>query len=339
VFHHADIHLSKDSYADAVRKTSIKSGITNNADYEFTDVLPGSTYYISVVSYNRVGISNPTPMTATTKITWTKFTPPQITGLRLDGETKTNRMLRRWTGKDVSFVWNKVSTISGAGHQPAGKEGLGAGEFYDNTHYKYIVEIWAGGIRRWKKIITDNKYTVEYNLNKLSANLTGDTSAYGELTIKVWAYDSGSNSQSIEESKLRVTNTTPSVPTGLEVVPSAGGVSSIWNDSDAIDHSHYQVRTTITGGSASSWQNLDDNTYTRVMTSTEVDTYGAAVVITVEIRDVDLFGNAGSIASSSATASQVLDSIFKLAIYKSDGSGFNASLIDNVFSTGGVTIG
>lgn len=339
-FHHADIHLSVNSSSDALLRVPFKSGITNNTDFEISGVLPGTTYYIAVISYNRVGIRNPVPMTALKKVTWTEFTPPQITGLRLEGETRENRIALKWTGREPTFVWNKVSTISGAGHQPAGQEGLGAGEFYDETYYKYWIEIWIQGrqIPGPPIITTDSKYTFQYISNYIfSRGILQGTNANSKVTIKVWAYNAGANIKSINSTELRVTNTTPVSPTGLEVVPSAGGVSAIWDDSAEADHSHYQVRTTITGAGAGDWIDLDDNTYTRVMSASEVDTYGAAVLITVEIRDVDLFGNTGSIISSTATANQVLDTIFKLSISKSGASGVAAELLDKVLHSGGLT--
>lgn len=340
-FHHADIHLSANSSVDALLRVPLKAGITNNTDFEILGVLPGTTYYIAVISYNRVGIRNPVAMTATNKVTWAEFTPPQVTGLRLDGEIRENRIALQWTGREPTFVWNKVSTISGAGHQPAGQEVLGAGQFYDETYYKYLIEIWIQGKKQpgTPFIITDNKYTFTYLDNYILSTgifLQG-SNATSKITIKVWAYNAGANIKSINSTNLVVTNTTPVALSGLDVVPSSGGVSAIWNDSAEVDHSHYQVRTTIAGAGAGDWIDLDDNTYSRVMSASEVDTYGAAVVITVEIRDVDLFGNISSVISSTATANQVLDTIFKLVISKSGPSGVPAELLDKIMHSGGLT--
>jgi len=206
-FHHVDILLS----LDGENYWTYRSGVTTSSDIEVQNTKPGVTYYVKAISYNHVGVANFSPETASILTTDTNFRPPQINGLRLDGESTNNTVY--FTKKDAKFRWVKTSVIDGAGHLPAGQEPLGADQFFDGSKIKYWVEIYVSGSQVRREIINENSYVYTYEKNLADNGGTASAS----LTIKVWGYNEDGNLKSSESTDLAVSNPSPAVVTSLTI--------------------------------------------------------------------------------------------------------------------------
>ena len=219
-FHHADVLLSLDASNYWIYRSSVKA----KSDIEVLNTKPGTTYYVKVISYNHLGMANISPVTASITTTDTNFKPPQINGLRLDGESTLNSIT--FTKKDAKFTWVKTSVVDGAGHLPAGQEPLGIDQFFEEIKIKYWVEIWVSGSRVRREIVTDNSYIYTYEKNL--ADNSGTPSA--SLTIKVWGYNEKANLKSNYSSDLAVSNPSPSVVTSLTVQGTASTTEFVGRD-------------------------------------------------------------------------------------------------------------
>ena len=206
-FHHVDILLS----LDESNYWTYRSGITTNSNIKVPNTKPGVIYYVKAISYNHVGVANFSPATASITTTDTNFRPPQVNGLRLDGESSNNTVY--FTKKDAKFRWVKTSVIDGAGHLPAGQELLGVDQFFDGSKIKYWVEIYVSGSQVRREIINENSYVYTYEKNLADNGGTASSS----LTIKVWGYNENGNLKSSDSTDLAVSNPSPAAITNLTI--------------------------------------------------------------------------------------------------------------------------
>jgi len=279
-FHHADLFLSLDN----INWWPYLANITSNSNIEVLGAKPGQTYYAKVVAYNRFGIANLSPVTANLTITDTLFIPPNVNGLRLDGEASLNTTI--FTKKDAKFVWRKVSMTSGAGRLPAGQESLGAGEFYDEVSFKYWVEIWVSGIKVRKEIISENAYVYSYEKNAADNGTATNT-----FTIMVWAYNEDANYKSINSASLTVINTAPAAVSGLTSTPWMEAIKFSWQPNTEIDFDYYKIRYQVETDGWSSWTDYSGTEFFRPLTETEVTVHGSDATIYFEIKAIDTFWN------------------------------------------------
>ena len=294
-FHHADVFLSLDNS----NWWLYKSNIASRSNLEVLGVKPGQIYYAKVISYNRFGAANLSPATANITITETNFIPPNVNGLRLDAETPANTTI--FTKKDAKFTWRKTSVTSGAGNLPAGQENLGAGSYIDDVKYKYIVEIYVGGSRVRKEVVSDNAYVYTYEKN--ASDNAG--TAVNSFTLMVWAYNEDANIKSINPITLSVTNTAPAAVSGLSATPWMEGVKFYWQPNTEIDiASYYLTRTKVSTGDWSEWENFEGTSFLRFLTEAEVTAYGSDATIYFEIKAIDTFGNmSGAVGANAACLS------------------------------------
>ena len=291
-FSYADVHLSMDnSYWWPYR-----NGVNKNSNIEVLGTKPGQIYYVKVIAYNRLGFANLSPVTDNITITDLNFIPPDINGLRLDGETTLNTTI--FTKKDAKFVWRKGSLTSGAGHLPAGQEVLGAGQWYDDVYYKYWVEIHVSGVQVRKEIIADNAYV--YTFEK---NVADNTTASNTFTIKVWGFNEAANKRSLHPATLAVTNSAPAAPSGLVAASWWEAIKFTWNINSEIDFSYYYYRIRVETDAWSDWVSTTDNNIFRSLTAAEQTAHGSNAIIYLEIIAYDTFGNYSSTNSVNGTTS------------------------------------
>ena len=298
-FSYADVHLSMDNE----KWWPYQTGITVNSNIEVLGTKPGQIYYVKVIAYNRLGLANLSPVTDNITITDVNFIPPDINGLRLDGEATLNAT--EFTKKDAKFVWRKGSLTSGAGHLPAGQETLGAGEWYDDVYYKYWVEIHVGGVQVRKEIIADNAYV--YTFEK---NLADNGTASNSFTFKVWGFNEAANKKSKNPATLAVTNPAPATTTNLQVagtgsttVWSGRDVNITWDINTDIDRDYYEVQVLSNGGiTTRRTEKIQQNHYTYSYDMNSEDGNGTPVAILIfRVRTYDTFGNASGLAEITIT--------------------------------------
>jgi len=290
-WHHVDFYVSLDYKNWSTLRTNVKG----SGDIEVVELKPGLTYYIKAISYNKAGMANMAPITDSVLISWNSFKPPNVNGLRLDGESTLSTT--EFTTRDPKFVWKKTSLTSGAGKLPAGEEPLGAGQYYDDANYKYIVEIWVGGIKKRKEILSDNFYTYTYEKNFLD-----NGTASSSFTIWVWGFNELANLKSVDPSKLRVSNPAPSAVSGLSATPWMRGVRFSWLKNTELDLDYYSYRVKVETDGWSDWEKTTDLYYNSNLTSTNIDDHGEDATIYIEVKAVDTFGNESSTQSSSGSA-------------------------------------
>lgn len=235
-FHHADLFLSLDN----INWFIYRPNINTRSNIEVLGAKPGQTYYAKVVAYNKFGIANLSPVTANITISDVNFLPPDINGLRLDGEISQNTLY--FTKKDAKFVWRKTGVTSGAGLLPAGQEELGAGEYF-NDNYKYWIEIWVAGIKIRKEIVSDSAYV--YTFEK---NVSDNGTAQNTFMIMVWAYNEDANYKSVHPTTLTVMNPAAPAVTNLSVTHTGSitqwesrDLEVRWDATAAIDFKQYII--------------------------------------------------------------------------------------------------
>lgn len=290
-WHHVDFHIS----LDYKNWSPFRTNITNASNIEVAELVPGIIYYIKAVSYNRVGIANLSPIIDSLTITYNSFQPPNVNGLRLDGESSLGTT--EFTTKDPKFVWKKTSLVSGAGNFPAGEEPLGAGQFYDEANYKYLIEIYVAGTRVRKEIIVENYYTYTFEKNVLD-----NGTAQSAFSIYVWGYNEAANLKSKEPTTLRVSNPAPSAVSSLTATPWMRGVRFSWLKNSEIDIDYYTFRVKVASDSWSEWEKTTDLSYIHSLTGTNIDDHGEDATIYIEVIAVDTFGNESSAQSADASA-------------------------------------
>ena len=290
-FHHADVMLSLDGFNYWI----FRANVSENSDIEVIGTKPGQAYYVKVISYNSFGTANLSPVFATITITESVWIPPDVNGLRLDGEASQNTTI--FTKKDAKFKWIRTSLTSGAGHLPAGWEELGAGEWWDEQ-YKFWVEIWVGGQAVRQEIVTDPAYVYTYEKN--IADNGGIASS--ALTIKVWGYNVFENIKSSNSTDLSVSNPAPASITNLTAVAYTESIKFSWTPSTEIDFDHYLIRHKVESDSWSDWQSYSGSNFFRTLTQTEINLHGSDATIYFEIKAVDTFGNKSDVNSINGDA-------------------------------------
>jgi len=298
-FHHVDILLS----LDGSNYWAYRANVKNNSDIEVANTKPGVTYYVKAISYNHLGMANITPVTASITTMDTNFRPPQVNGLRLDGESTNNTVY--FTKKDAKFTWVKTSNTYGAGHLPAGQEALGAGQFFEEQSIKYWIEIWVSGSFVRKEIINENRYVYTYEKNLADNDGTPSSS----FTIKVWGFNEHGNLRSGTSTDLAVSNPNPSVITNLTVTGTGSitefkgkDINVSWAAPSDPDILNYKVIVTKTDDTVLRTEYSTDRFYTYDFNMNADDNNDTAInSVKINIYTQDWFSQLSSVTTISAT--------------------------------------
>ena len=297
-FHHVDFLLSLDNS----NYWAYRTGVTTSSDIEVQNTKPGVIYYVKAISYNRKGFANIVPVTASITTMDTNFRPPQVNGLRLDGEATNNAIL--FTKKDAKFTWVKTSVTLGAGHVPAGQEVLGADQFFEEASFKYWVEIWVSGALVRKEIITDNSYVYTYE-----KNLADNGTISASLTIKVWGFNSHGNLRSSYSTDLAVSNPSPGVVTNLVVTGTSSATEFVGKDVNVSwvapsdpDILNYKVVVTKSDDTVLRTEYSTDRFYTYDFNMNADDNSDVAInAVKINVYTQDWFGQLSSVTTISVS--------------------------------------
>lgn len=154
--------------------------------------------------------------------------------------------------------------------------------YWDNSaetdHDYYSLTLNSGTAKKVK----DNTYIYTFDEN-VTQNATADP------TIQIVLRDIDLFGQQSPPNNTTGTNPAPSQPTNLEVVPWATGLGVNWDKGPETDLLKHQHRTRVSTASWSDWIDETGCSFVRQLTQSEMDTYGAAAYISVEVRAVDWF--------------------------------------------------
>ncbi len=261
--------------------------------YVCHDVIPGETYWIKIVSYSFFDVPSTTPPVEDIELLTEGLRPPILRGLELFGQGNDTE----WKNKDVKFAWRPIMLKSGAGVKTtADSELLNAGQgFPDAAWQDYKIEIWVGGVRKREEYVKNPVYIYSYE-----KNLEDNGTASSSITIKVWNR-SIYNILSLLPAELAVTNPVPSLP-GITATSIMNGVRFSLSPSTVKDHEYWKIRTKVATGAWSTWQDIDELIYERILTVAEITAYGLLPTIYAELKDIDTFGNESSVATTNTTA-------------------------------------
>jgi len=298
-FHHVDFLLS----LDESNYWAYRTGVTTNSDIEVPNTKPGVTYYVKAISYNHKGVANFSPATDSITTMDTNFKPPQVNGLRLDGEATLNSIT--FTKKDAKFTWVKTSVTLGAGHLPAGQEALGAAQFFEEESFRYWVEIWVSDALVRKEIINENRYVYTYEKNLADNDGTPSTS----LTIKVWGFNEHGNLRSDYSTDLVVSNPSPAVVTSLTVTGTSSttefvgkDVNVSWTAPTDPDILNYKVIITKSDDTVLRTEYVTDRQYTYAFNMNADDNSDVALnAVKVLVYSQDWFSQLSSVTTISVT--------------------------------------
>lgn len=191
---------------DAVNWTDIWRGRTvDNVTY--TDILPGSTYYVRAITYNRYNRPCTTPAVASISITGVLL-PPDVRGLEIHGQGNNNIFV----GADCKFRWRLASDFATFGQVPLGSEATGLGQQHQNYIKDNLVEIIVDGKIVRQEYVVDNTYTYTWTKN-VEDNITPRRA----FTVRV-KYRDNYNQVSANYAVLQVINEPPNMSSGAPIL-------------------------------------------------------------------------------------------------------------------------
>ena len=288
-----------------------RSGIYNGISSQFVN---GAAYYFRVYGKNSQLRSN----YAYASIVFVKpsvsLSPP--TGLRLFGQASNSTT---WYGKNVTFCWNASTS----------------------TNCNYLIEIYKGsGVSSENLLRTDQvsncQYTYGLSDNIADARGTPQSSVY--VRVATITYDG--NITSTFTPAILFQNDVPGSISSLIAMSVVGGVQFIWRASSCEDHKVYYLRTKVGSGDWSDWSESYTCEYLRQLTPAEISIHGSGVTIYIEVKDKDWYEQLSVTATStSQAANEIGDSIFRLVVTASAGTGDLNALHDGTNVRGGWIFG
>lgn len=176
--------------------------ISEVTNFPVTNVLPGITYYIKVVSYNRAGVPCVSPPTESITITGAQL-PPKVRGLEIFGQGNDDNFV----GKDCKIQWKLATNWLGLGSGDLGQEGAGLGESQPYYIKDTKVSVFVGNIEKRTEFIAAPGNTFIYSLEK---NIEDNIDSQRTFEFRLW-YRDNYNRLSPECASLQVTNSAPSM--------------------------------------------------------------------------------------------------------------------------------
>lgn len=291
------------NYNDYGIDTSRGIGFTINATEGKFSV--GETVYVKVVSIsmNDVFADASTAPTISNLIDGQAVDPAIPSGLQLEGAS--NPMNYTWDGLRFAIKWRGASQTGGAGREPAGQEIQGAGGVGVDAYWLYDeVEIWTGDTLRHSFTTRELRYEYIYGDGYDDFLDSLVVAATGTVTLKVRRWNAYNKVSDYIE--ITINQQAPNPPAGLTGSAFFQSVKFNWSKNTEADFSHYQVRTSIDGGSIwSSWENVESNSYRRQVTSAEL-AGSATLTVDFEVKAVDIYTLESSTSSTDTSTDQVL---------------------------------
>ncbi len=314
-FHKADIQLSVDG---GLTYRSIVT-VYDSRPYTIKDLVPGILYYVRVISYSYRGVMCKTPPISSLWLGGSNLRPGNIYGLQIKGEGGASQY---WNTKDCEFVWRWDNTY-------------GRGGTFD---YFRVSILTTGDV-----LIREEQVKEKYYNYSLEKNKKDSGTALSTFKVQVSAVNT-IGLESLQYDSLTVINPVPITPGGLGTSPLFRAIYFYWTSSWEPDHDHYSVRTKIGDGAWSAWSSIETNFYTRTLTQAEIDSNTVNVIIYIEVRDVDCFGQSSSASSGSGSTESIRQVDMKgsrFQIIPTDSNSNSEStlkeLYDAIVLSGGVT--
>lgn len=178
------------------------------------------------------------------------------------------------------------------------------------------------------KKVKDNTYIYTFEEN-LTQNAVADP------TIQIALRDVDLYGQESSPNNTTGTNPAPSQPTNLELIPWATGMGINWDKGPETDLLKYQYKTRVSSASWSGWVDETGCSFVRQLTQAEMDTYGAAAYISVEVRAMDWFLQYSTVAAGGNTCLtiseiQLAGEIFQIA--PTDSYGRNVTTLKGLYN-------
>ena len=268
----------------------LKVATVSKPTYTVYNLVPGKQYTFAV-SYNNNPLDG---VTAVVNFTGDPEIPsidvPDVPNLEICGQG-TNTV---WQDKDLPLCWTAVSTLwmNEDGELPSG-----AGVSASQTSYWLRIYNVSDGTLRREILLYDNKYIYSYGMNFTD----GEGTPSSNLIIRVWAVDQYGN-QSINYAEITVSNPAPAAVSGLASEPFMHACRFSWSVSSEPDFSHYKYRFLIGSGSWGDWETTFNTWVLKTLSESEVGTYGADALITIEVIAIDTFGNESSSQTTSCNS-------------------------------------
>lgn len=282
------ININGGNYRDYGVDTSRGTGY--NIDAATGKFKSGDTVYIKVISisYNNIYADATTAPTVSNKIDGLVVAPAAIRGLCIEGNPDPNDTT--WDGLRFSLTWWKSSQTGGAG-----KEGsLGAGGFVDPYWNGDEFELWVGGACIHSGMTKAARYDYIYGDGYLSFLDSKIAATNGTVTFKVRRV---LLNQPSEWAAITISQKIPANPANLTATGMSKSAFFTWENNTEADFSHYSIRTKVgAGGAWGAWNSIRNNNYIRALTDTEAT--GGSVIIYIETKAVDVYGNASGVSSS-----------------------------------------
>ena len=129
----------------------------------------------------------------------------------------------------------------------------------------------------------------------------------------------------------------PKIVSGVTADSRINGVEFSWDTSEELDHKCYYGRTQVSSANWGSWKDIENNIYTRVLSSTEASTYSVTATVAMEVKDKDWYGQTSDTAATiSAAAGETNDELYSFKATMVGGTGDVADLYNDILKTGGV---
>lgn len=283
------------------------------------NLVSGESYDFRFISRTDYKYSDPVGMTAI--YTRQSQIPTPVSGVRIRGVDPNSHV---FNSKDVTIDWNPPDTGGQAGLQG------------------YKVEVYHTSVEKSNLLRT--VYVKNETFTYTFDNMMDDSDGviYGTPSKKFIFSIYSISKDGIESAgkNFDCYNTVPSNIKELEASYRVGGVKFMWKKSEEADHKNYLYKVKVGDEAWSSPANIEDNTYSRVLTATEIDTYGKRATIQIGVKDKDWYDQlSATYVTVSASANIVSDYLFDIKFSKTSGvSGNVTSLLDGNRTSGGVTI-
>lgn len=276
----------------------------------------GKTYKFKFTAKGLTGNSSSVYQTVILEKVALKVNP--VTGIQIKGASP---LSQTWDGLDVTITWNPVG-------QDTTRSGLldfytiyVYGESYDPKNPRDNL------LRTAYSKKTEYRYTYDMNLED-----NGTAVPHGTLIFVITA----NLINGIESERSRpflVTNAAPNSPTNLNSKVWMRTVEFSWNPDGSTDFKHFRMRNKIVGntgtpvGNWSTWENKKDNFFSRVVSGTELNTYGEAAKIFFEVKTVDFYNSSSNIASTNNNVQTLSARTGDIATFAITGPQIQASAV------------
>ena len=242
---------------------------------------------------------------------------------------------------DSMTVINSVpSSISGLTYEFSNKDCIiywDVSTDFDVGKYRLTIT-GTGGVFNYYLSPDQSDFVYTYAQNVDDNGTVGDPT----LSVNFYVVDAF-NQESIVQT-ISPTNNAPGTVASLTSSPGFRSVSFYWDASIELDHKAYSIRTKVESDAWSSWFDIAERSYLRVLTTAEITANGIGATVYIEVKDKDIFDQTSASAASANADSEAIEQIdlsgeaFQLIPTDSNGNTVATlkALYDATTASGGV---